>query len=141
MIFWLRPTAIPGGDGYARLKEAFERLAGTRITTNLQTGGVDATRGFGLIESWEILRHSRGKRMISVTVTLSEWLYRAVLSKSVLTLSEITFACANRWSGGFMNWRASIAAASPTGESASRRCITNPARPRRFGCLGPRCAE
>ncbi|MCF3596424.1 replication initiator protein A [Rhodobacteraceae bacterium LMO-12] len=80
-----------GGDGYTRLKEAFERLAGTRITTNLQTGGVDATRGFGLIESWEILRHSRGKRMISVSVTLSEWLYRAVLSKSVLTLSRDYF--------------------------------------------------
>jgi len=27
------------GDGYARLREAFERLAGTRITTNMMTGG------------------------------------------------------------------------------------------------------
>ena len=27
-----------GGDSYARLREAFERLAGTRITTNLVTG-------------------------------------------------------------------------------------------------------
>lgn len=79
------------GDAYARLREAFERLAGTRITTNLETGGLETTRGFGLLESWEIVRKSRGGRMISVTVTLSEWLFRAVLSKSVLTLSRDYF--------------------------------------------------
>lgn len=80
-----------GGDSYARLREGFERLAGTRITTNIDTGGVEATRGFGLIESWEILRRSKGGRMISVTVTLSEWLYRAVCARSVLTLSRDYF--------------------------------------------------
>lgn len=79
------------GDGYTRLREAFERLAGTRITTNMETGGIETTRGFGLIEAWEIVRRSRGGRMISVTVTLSEWLYRAVLAKSVLTLSRDYF--------------------------------------------------
>lgn len=79
------------GDAYARLREAFERLAGTRITTNLTTDGLETTSGFGLIESWEIVRRSRGGRMISVTVTLSDWLFRAVLSKSVLTLSREYF--------------------------------------------------
>jgi len=80
-----------GGDSYARLVEAFERLAGTRITTNMTTGGVEATSGFGLIEAWEIIRKTRGGRMISVTVTLSDWLFRAVLAKSVLTLSRDYF--------------------------------------------------
>lgn len=79
------------GDAYRRLREAFERLAGTRITTNIATGGVEVTRGFGLIESWEIVRKTRGGRMVSVAVTLSEWLYRAVLAKSVLTLSRDYF--------------------------------------------------
>ncbi|MGJ8598191.1 replication initiator protein A [Sulfitobacter sp.] len=79
------------GDSYARLREAFERLAGTRITTNLATGGVEVTSGFGLIDSWEIVRRSRGGRMVSVTVTLSEWLFRAVCAKSVLTLSRDYF--------------------------------------------------
>lgn len=88
------------GDGYARLREAFERLAGTRITTNLATGGVELTKGFGLIESWEIKRRvqagrgqsGRGQgRMLSVVVTLSEWLFRAVQSKSVLTLNRAYF--------------------------------------------------
>ena len=61
-----------GGDSYTRLREAFERLAGTRITTNLATGGVEVTRGFGLIEAWEIVRKTRGGRMVSVSVTLSD---------------------------------------------------------------------
>ncbi len=79
------------GDAYARLKEAFERLAGTRITTNLATGGTETTTGFGLIESWQIVRRSRAGRMINVTVTLSDWLFRAVLSRSVLTLHRDYF--------------------------------------------------
>ncbi|NYS26464.1 replication initiator protein A [Rhodobacteraceae bacterium 2376] len=79
------------GDAYRRLREAFERLAGTRITTNIASGGLETTRGFGLIEAWEIVRRTRGGRMVSVAVTLSDWLYRAVLAKSVLTLSRDYF--------------------------------------------------
>lgn len=80
------------GDSYRRLKDAFERLAGTRITTNIVTGDKDITTGFGLIESWEIVRKTRAGRMISVSVTLSEWLYQAVCAKSVLTLSRDYFS-------------------------------------------------
>jgi len=80
-----------GGDSYARLVEAFERLAGTRITTNIATQGIETTAGFGLIEAWEIARKTRGGRMVSVSVTLSDWLWRAVLAKSVLTLSRDYF--------------------------------------------------
>lgn len=84
------------GDGYARLREAFERLAGTRITTNMMTGGAESggqevTTGFGLIETWQIVRATKGGRMVQVAVTLSDWLFRAVLSKSVLTLSRDYF--------------------------------------------------
>jgi plasmid replication initiation protein len=84
------------GDGYARLREAFERLAGTRITTNMVTGGPDSggqevTCGFGLIENWQIVRATKGGRMVQVAVTLSDWLFRAVMSKSVLTLSRDYF--------------------------------------------------
>lgn len=84
------------GDAYRRLRDAFERLAGTRITTNISTGDLETTRGFGLIESWEIVRQTpKGKRgggrMIRVSVVLSEWLYRAALSKSVLTLNPAYF--------------------------------------------------
>ncbi|MHA3980928.1 replication initiator protein A [Halovulum sp. GXIMD14794] len=79
------------GDGYRRLREALERLSGTRIVTTIATGGVETTRGFGLIDSWEIVRRTRAGRMISAEVVLSDWLYRAVLAKSVLTLSRDYF--------------------------------------------------
>ena len=109
-----------GGDSYARLREAFERLAGTRITTNLTTGDVETTSGFGLIEAWEIVRKSRGGRMISVTVTLSDWLFRAVQAKSVLTLNRAYFnlrkplerriyELARKHCGQQRTWRASVA--------------------------------
>ena len=64
------------------------------VATNRETSGDayrEITTGFGLIEGWEIVRRTRGGRMVSVAVTLSEWLYRAVLSKSVLTLSRDYF--------------------------------------------------
>ena len=76
------------GDAYRRLREAFERLAGTRITTNLVMGEHEVTRGFGLIEDWQIVRKTRGGRMVQVKVTLSKWLYSAILAKSVLTLNR-----------------------------------------------------
>ncbi len=79
------------GDSYRRLRDAFERLAGTRITTNIVTGSAEITTGFGLIESWEIVRKTRTGRMVSVRVTLSDWLYQAVLSRSVLTLNRDYF--------------------------------------------------
>lgn len=79
------------GDAYRRLRDAFERLAGTRITTNIITDGIETTRGFGMIEGWEIVRRTRGGRMVSVAVTLSEWLYRAVCARSVLTLNRDYF--------------------------------------------------
>lgn len=83
------------GDGYRRLRDAFERLAGTRITTNIVTGPaedpLELTHGFGLIEDWTIARKTRQGRMVAVRVTLSEWLFRAVLGRSVLTLSRDYF--------------------------------------------------
>lgn len=79
------------GDSYKRLRDAFERLAGTRITTNIATGDEETTTGFGLIESWQIIRKTRAGRMVRVSITLSDWLYRAVLARSVLTLSKAYF--------------------------------------------------
>ena len=63
------------GGGYAGLKAALERLAGTRITTNVITGGQEITRGFGLIDQFEIVRETRGGRMQEVQVKLSDWVF------------------------------------------------------------------
>lgn len=79
------------GDGYRRLKEALERLSGTRITTNIKTKGEEITEGFGLIDSWRIVRKTDSGRMVSVKVSLSDWMYNAVLGHEVLTLHRDYF--------------------------------------------------
>lgn len=122
------------GDAYRRLVEAFDRLAGTRIKTNIVTGDVEVTSGFGLIESWEIVRKTRGGRMVSVSVTLSDWLYRAVLSKSVLTLSRDYFRLrkplerriyeiARKHCGRQESWRVSVEVLLKKSGSASPRRV------------------
>lgn len=126
------------GDGYKRLRDAFERLAGTRITTNIATGPkedlLEVTSGFGLIESWEIVRRTRGGRMVSVVVTLSEWLYKAVLSKSVLTLSREYFTLrrplerrlyelCRKHCGRQREWRVSVETLCKKSGSASPRRV------------------
>jgi len=123
------------GDGYARLREAFERLAGTRITTNIATGARQETTGFGLIEGWRIVRQGgRAGRMVQVQVTLSEWLFRAVLAKSVLTLSREYFSLrkplerriyelARKHCGRQPEWRVSIETLSKKSGSASPRRV------------------
>ncbi len=121
------------GDSYRRLKDAFERLAGTRITTNIVTGEADITAGFGLIERWEIVRRTRAGRMVSVSVTLSEWLYQAVLSRSVLTLNRDYFRLrkplerriyelARKHCGHQRQWRVSVETLlKKSGSSSPRR--------------------
>lgn len=79
------------GDGYRRLKEALERLSGTRITTNIKTKGEEITEGFGLIDSWRIVRKTESGRMVSVKISLSDWMYNAVLGHEVLTLHREYF--------------------------------------------------
>ncbi len=122
------------GDGYKRLREAFERLAGTRITTNMATGETETTSGFGLIESWEIVRHTRAGRMVSVSVKLSDWLFRAVLAKSVLTLNRDYFRLrkplerriyelARKHCGRQPEWRISVETLLKKSGSASPRRV------------------
>ena len=122
------------GDGYQRLRDAFERLSGTRITTNIVTGTLEVTSGFGLIEGWEIARKTKGGRMISVSVTLSDWLFRAVLSKSVLTLSRDYFRLrkplerriyelARKHCGRQPEWRVSVETLLKKSGSASPRRV------------------
>lgn len=75
------------GDDYKRLQEAFERLAGTRITTDIRTGGERVKEGFGLIDTWRIVEKSRDdERMVAVEITLSKWLFNAVQAFEVLTI-------------------------------------------------------
>lgn len=79
-----------GGREYELAKDSLDRLAGTRITTEIETDKKREARGFGLIDSWKVVEEKDG-RMVRVSVTLPEWLYRSVTSKNLLTLSPDYF--------------------------------------------------
>ena len=83
-----RPT---GGESYQRLREALERLSGTRIMTNITTGDVEVLDGFGLIDKFRIVRETRDGRMQDVEITLSDWVFNAIRHKEVLTLHRNYF--------------------------------------------------
>ena len=79
------------GDGYRRLKDAFERLSGTRIATNIKANGEEVTEGFGMIKSWRVVRETKSGRMSELKVRLSDWVYRIIQGSEVLTLSRDYF--------------------------------------------------
>jgi plasmid replication initiation protein len=79
------------GTGYALLKNALERLRGTSISTNILTGGVETLKIFGLIENAEIIRQTRDGRMQEIEVKLSDWVFKAITAKEVLTLHRNYF--------------------------------------------------
>ena len=83
-----RPT---NNLGYERLKAALTRLSGTRIQTNIKTGGVEITEDFGLIDSWGIIKEDRNGRMVAVEVKLSDWFYHAVIANELLTINRDYF--------------------------------------------------
>jgi plasmid replication initiation protein len=74
--------ARPGGAVYDRLKDGFERLQGTQIKTNIETGGEGEDNWFSWVKQAKInyRRNADGiKEMRSATVEICDWLYRAVL--------------------------------------------------------------
>jgi plasmid replication initiation protein len=80
------------GIAYELIKSAFERLKGVSITTNIKTNNRTASAGFGLIDSWEVVKSSRDKRrMVQVEVTLSEWFYNSLIAREVLTINRDYF--------------------------------------------------
>src|SRR3546814_21040198 len=46
------------GEGYRLMADALTRLRGTTVRTNIQTGGVEEKRIFGLIEEAKITRQT-----------------------------------------------------------------------------------
>jgi hypothetical protein len=82
---------MTSGQGYQALKAAFERLAGTRISTNIVTGGEEVFETFGLIERARIVRETRDGRMQEVEIKLSDWVFNAIRHQEVLTLHRDYF--------------------------------------------------
>lgn len=87
------------GDGrksFEGVIDTLRRLKGTNLETNIETGNISQTHGFGLIEDYKI--HSEKKRVtetkeeitrvLSFELTLSEWLMNGLSEFQVLTLDR-----------------------------------------------------
>jgi plasmid replication initiation protein len=79
LVFTNRGTAC---KDYDALCEAIDRLAGTRITTNIPTGDEEQTDNFGLIDAATIRRkHGLDGRLLWVEIKLSDWVFDAIRSQ------------------------------------------------------------
>ena len=78
-----------GGSAYARIDRALTRLAGALLKTNIRTGGIETTKGFHIIDDFDIKRQydEPDGRLIYCEFTISDWLFRVIQSeKELLTL-------------------------------------------------------
>jgi len=88
LIFTNRST---GGKNYEQLRDALDRLDGTRVRTNVRTADKEVHEGFGLIESFKIIRSEKTGRIFEMAVTLSEWVFNAIAANEVLTIDPTYF--------------------------------------------------
>ena len=80
------------GKAYRLLKEAFERVTGCLVSTNIKTNDIEESRNFHIIESSRVVKSSHDKsRMVQVEVTVSDWFYNALLGREVLTINREYF--------------------------------------------------
>ena len=88
LMFTNRGTS---GPEYDALEEAIDRLAGTRISTNIQTNNEEEHGNCGLIDRGKVRRkprrsNGRKGRLLWCEVTLSDWVFNAIEANEVLTL-------------------------------------------------------
>lgn len=89
---YLGATGKPlGGSAYDRAEMALERLTGTKIKTNIVTGGEREWSIFGFVESAKTIRRNKDGVLQEVRVTLSDWVFSAIKAKEVLTISRQYF--------------------------------------------------
>src|SRR6202044_2689841 len=59
--------------------------------TNLKTNKETIKEGFGLVDSWRIIRSAKSERMSEIAINLSDCVFNAVLGREVLTLHRDYF--------------------------------------------------
>lgn len=90
--------------GYEGILNMLRRLRGTTLETNIPTGGIVPDKGFSLIDAYETIRKKKRKakasekgkgqeidRVLTFTVTMSDWLYNGLVKLEVLTLNRQYF--------------------------------------------------
>lgn len=80
------------GKDYQAISEALDRLAGTRIITNIRVGDEEHRTNFGLIDSGTIARkNGLDGRMLWMDIDLADWIFDAIRDQAVLTLHRDYF--------------------------------------------------
>lgn len=84
------------GKSYGSMEDTIDRLTGTRLKTNIEIGkNIDSRSTFGLIEKADYIIETDAKgnkRMTSIEILLSVWLYQALEKKSILTITPDYFS-------------------------------------------------
>lgn len=80
-----------GGRSYKLLRDSMSRLVGAKIETNVKVGGKRNWTAFHLVDRADTVHDDETGRLLSWEVVLSDWIYRAVESNDVLTLSPEYF--------------------------------------------------
>ncbi|MEM8974840.1 MAG: replication initiator protein A [Pseudomonadota bacterium] len=88
LVFTQRAT---GGRDYKALCDMIERIEGTRYRTNVKTGGIQTDRWFGLLDSVELQTDQQSGKLLSLTISVSDWLAHAIRQRDLLTLNPDYF--------------------------------------------------
>lgn len=88
------------GDGrksFESILGMLRRLKGTTIETNIPTGQVVQTDGFSIIDNYKVLSEKKRRdsksgedvsRVLSFTLTVSDWLWNSMMNYEILTLDR-----------------------------------------------------
>ncbi len=88
------------GDEYQRIVEAFERLSGTLIRTNIRQGKSKKPEGFHWVERYAVPTDEQG-RPAGIEFTISDWLYGGILTdRLTLAIDREYFSL----TGGIERW-------------------------------------
>ena len=80
------------GEGYRLIKKSINRLTGSMIKTNIETGNTKQESMFHILESAEFVESKRIEgRLVAMEITLSDWFYNSLIAKQVLTIAPEYF--------------------------------------------------
>ena len=89
--FFVSTNRKTDGDTYQRFKESLRRLSGTRLETNIKTGGLTIEEGFGIIDAWRAVKEDKSGRVIAAEIRVSDWFYNSILTNELLTINRDYF--------------------------------------------------
>jgi len=89
--FLIQTNKKTGGSQYEQFQQSLARLTGTRIQTEIETGGIRQTEFIGLIDSAKVIEEDIMGRTVAVEITLPDWLYRSVVYNDVTRISKDYF--------------------------------------------------